>query len=205
MGVLRRKPCDTTCHDIQVITVADERGTRRGSSGVGRQKLLLYVYTALAIVMMAAIFWFSAQVGADSSSKSDAIAAVICEKLIPGFSSLAADAQDGVFSAVTFAVRKTAHMTEYAILGALYCLGIYQLGIVRGICIRELSRTGLVAWVLAVAYASSDEAHQLFVDGRSGMVSDVVIDSIGAVVGIFLVLVVLKRKERKRGCASSGS
>ncbi len=117
---------------------------------MGRQKLLLYVYTALAIAMMAAIFWFSAQVGADSSSKSNAIAAVICEKLIPGFSSLAADAQDGVFSAVTFAVRKTAHMTEYAILGALYCLGIYQLGIVRGICIRELSRTGLVAWVLAV-------------------------------------------------------
>ena len=103
---------------------------------MGRQKLLLYAYAALAIAMMAVIFWFSAQVGTDSSSKSDAIAAAICEKLIPGFSSLAFDAQDEIFSTVTFAVRKTAHMTEYAVLGALYCLTLCQLGKIRGIHVR---------------------------------------------------------------------
>ena len=197
-------PCDSTCHDMWAVPPLTS-GEKEGGPIMGRQKLLLYAYATLAIAIMAVIFWFSAQVGTDSSSKSDAIAAVICEKLIPRFSSLAVDAQDEMFSTVTFAVRKTAHMTEYAVLGALYCLVIYQLEIVRAIRIRELSRTGLVAWALAVAYASTDEIHQLFVDGRSGMASDVVIDSIGAAVGILLVLAVLKRQEKKQGSGSAQS
>lgn len=166
---------------------------------MSRQKVLLYTYAALAIFMMAAIFWFSAQVGSDSSSTSDAIASVICENLIPGFESLSLDAQDSLFSTVTLAVRKTAHMTEYAVLGALYCLAMYQLGTTRSVRVRGLGRTGLVAWVLAVAYAATDEVHQLFVDGRSGMASDVVIDSVGAAIGIALVILVLLRQERNRG------
>ena len=96
-------------------------------------------------------------------------------------------------------------MTEYAVLGALYCLVIYQLGKVREIRVQGLSRKGIVAWALTIAYASSDEVHQLFVDGRSGMASDVVIDSIGTAVGILLVLAVLKRHEKKQGSGSAQS
>lgn len=197
-------PCDSTCHDMRAVPPLTS-GEKEGGPIMGRQKLLLYAYAALAIAMMAVIFWFSAQVGTDSSSKSDAIAAAICEKLIPGFSSLAFDAQDEIFSTVTFAVRKTAHMTEYAVLGALYCLTLCQLGKIRGIHVRGGGRKGLVAWALAVAYASTDEIHQLFVDGRSGMASDVAIDSIGAAVGILLVLAVLKRQEKKQGSGSAQS
>jgi VanZ family protein len=69
-------------------------------------------------------------------------------------------------------LRKCAHMTEYAILAAL---------LVRAI--------GSYAWAfaLAVAYAATDEVHQLFVRGRHGSPVDVAIDAVGALIGLALV------------------
>jgi VanZ family protein len=66
-------------------------------------------------------------------------------------------------------LRKCAHMTEYAILAVL---------LVRA--------TGSYAWAfaLAVAYAASDEVHQLFVRGRHGSPVDVAIDAVGALIGL---------------------
>jgi VanZ family protein len=66
-------------------------------------------------------------------------------------------------------LRKCAHMTEYAILAVLL-----------------LRATGSYAWAfaLAVAYAASDEVHQLFVRGRHGSPVDVGIDAIGALIGL---------------------
>lgn len=63
-------------------------------------------------------------------------------------------------------------MTEYAILAVL---------LVRA--------TGSYAWAfaLAVAYAASDEVHQLFVRGRHGSPLDVAIDAVGALIGIGLL------------------
>jgi len=71
-----------------------------------------------------------------------------------------------------FVLRKCAHMTEYAILAVL---------LVRA--------TGSYAWAfaLAVAYAATDEVHQLFVRGRHGSAVDVAIDALGAVIGLAVV------------------
>jgi VanZ family protein len=67
-------------------------------------------------------------------------------------------------------LRKLAHAAEYAILAAL----LY----------RALRRPG-PAFVLAVAYAVTDEVHQLFVPGRAGRPLDVAIDAAGALVGLW--------------------
>jgi VanZ family protein len=63
-------------------------------------------------------------------------------------------------------------MTEYAILAVL---------LVRA--------TGSYMWafVLAVAYAGSDEFHQTFVRGRHGSPVDVGIDAVGALIGLTLL------------------
>jgi VanZ family protein len=68
-----------------------------------------------------------------------------------------------------YVLRKCAHMTEYAILAIL---------LVRA--------TASYAWAfaLAVAYAASDEFHQLFVRGRHGSPIDVGIDAVGALIGL---------------------
>ncbi len=43
-----------------------------------------------------------------------------------------------------------------------------------------------IAWGAAIIYAVTDEIHQSFVPGRTSLLSDVVIDSIAAAVGIFV-------------------
>lgn len=44
--------------------------------------------------------------------------------------------------------------------------------------------TIIIALILCVVFAITDEYHQMFVAGRTGQTMDVVIDSIGAVVGL---------------------
>ena len=86
-------------------------------------------------------------------------------------------------------VRKTAHATEYAILGLLIA-GAY---IERGTSIRKGI---LIPWGAATLYAATDEFHQLFVPGRSGQVSDVMLDSAGVLAGV-LVLAAIRAAWRK--------
>jgi VanZ like family len=61
-------------------------------------------------------------------------------------------------------LRKLAHATEYAVLGALL--------------VRASGRAG-VAFGLGVIYAVSDEVHQSFVTGRHGAPLDVAVDALG--------------------------
>ena len=94
--------------------------------------------------------------------------------------------------ALQFPIRKSGHFLEYAALGA----AVYQLlqaidRVPRGVWPRRLA-----AWGLAVAYAATDELHQLFVSGRSGQPTDVLIDACGALAGI-AVAVLLTRVRQK--------
>jgi VanZ family protein len=75
-------------------------------------------------------------------------------------------------------LRKGAHLTEYAILGAL----LY----------RALGRESL-ALALGIAYAATDEFHQHFVRGRHASPVDVAIDAVGLAAGM---LVWLRLRER---------
>jgi VanZ family protein len=69
-------------------------------------------------------------------------------------------------------LRKGAHMTEYAILGLLL--------------LRAIGRE-LPALALGIGYAITDEIHQHFVSGRHASPVDVLIDTTGVAIGIFLV------------------
>ncbi|HSK17485.1 MAG TPA: VanZ family protein [Gaiellaceae bacterium] len=69
------------------------------------------------------------------------------------------------------ALRKLAHVAEYAVLGALLQ--------------RALAREPL-AFVLGSGYAVTDEIHQAFVSGRQGSALDWLIDTVGVAIGVFL-------------------
>jgi VanZ family protein len=69
-------------------------------------------------------------------------------------------------------LRKGAHMTEYAILGLLL--------------LRAIGKE-LPALALGIAYAITDELHQHFVRGRHASPIDVLIDTVGLAIGIFIV------------------
>jgi VanZ family protein len=68
-----------------------------------------------------------------------------------------------------YVLRKFAHVTEYAILGAFL--------------LRALARE-VPAFLAALAYAASDEIHQRFVAGRHASPVDVAIDAIGITIGL---------------------
>jgi VanZ family protein len=70
------------------------------------------------------------------------------------------------------ALRKLAHLAEYAVLGALL--------------LRALNRRA-PALALGLAYAVTDEIHQHFVRGRHASAVDVAIDTAGVVAGIVLL------------------
>lgn len=50
----------------------------------------------------------------------------------------------------------------------------------------------LFALLCGMSYAIFDEIHQLFIDGRSGQITDVIIDSIGVAIGICVFMVMYK-------------
>jgi VanZ family protein len=89
---------------------------------------------------------------------------------------------------VHLVVRKAGHVSEYAILAALIWRGLRRPaeGPPRGWSWREPGQ----ALALSVAYAATDELHQMFVSTRHASVYDVLIDGCGAGVGLLLVWVV---------------
>jgi VanZ family protein len=75
-------------------------------------------------------------------------------------------------------LRKGAHITEYAVLGAL----LY----------RALEREA-PALAAGIAYAAADELHQHFVRGRHASPVDVAIDAVGVALGMLIWLRVRER------------
>lgn len=74
-------------------------------------------------------------------------------------------------------IRKTAHFSLYLVLGFL------SINFIKD---YKISRKMLLGVLFCFLYACSDEIHQLFLDGRSGQLSDVLLDTSGAIIGIFI-------------------
>ncbi len=83
-------------------------------------------------------------------------------------------------AAVHAAIRKLAHVTEYAVL-----VGLWFRALQRGAGMSPGASAGL-ALVIAVSWASLDEWHQRFVPSRTPSVLDVGVDTLGGVVGAAL-------------------
>lgn len=136
----------------------------------------------LALVWMCVIFAFSAQTKEESSVVSQGFSYRIVNTTgLLLHLHIDEEQLREIANAIEGFVRKGAHMTEYAILAILFYiwLGRWQLSHRRMAC---------TAAVLTILYACSDEIHQLFVVGRAGRVSDVLIDSAGAIIGLALFL-----------------
>ena len=129
---------------------------------------------------------FSASSDKSSGPRSSRIIGPIVRWLAPGISDRALDD-------VVHFVRKTAHVTEYAILALLLWRALQKPGSRRGDeadSSKPKPWRWPVAWgafALAVLYAITDEFHQSFVPSRTGHSLDVLIDSCGAAAGLFVL------------------
>ena len=86
-------------------------------------------------------------------------------------------------------VRKLAHLTEFTILGSVLYT-ILRRYITYGTVIKTIG--------LGMLIASLDEFIQLFSPGRSSQFSDILIDTIGVVIGILVVKLVYYIRYKRR-------
>lgn len=101
-------------------------------------------------------------------------------------------------------IRKAGHVSEYTVLCALCWRG---LAIRDGATspARELRRRAMTAWLIAVAFAVTDEWHQSFVPSREGQVRDVAVDALGATLAILGILWWIRGRNRTDGSPSQES
>ncbi len=94
-----------------------------------------------------------------------------------------------------FFLRKAAHIFEYAVLVILLFNAFFRSFEKKQ---KQPSFKTVVFYVFLISflYAVSDEFHQTFVFGRSGNIKDVLIDSVGIILGIIVFLVSVKSKNR---------
>jgi VanZ family protein len=96
---------------------------------------------------------------------------------------LAPDISVATIASIQLVVRKCGHLTEYAILAALLyrALRLYR------------ERVFAIAFIIAAFYAALDEFHQSFVASRTSSVWDVMVDCIGALIGLVICLFFRRR------------
>ncbi len=109
------------------------------------------------------IFSFSSQSGVSSQKLSDSLVPIILLNKFPFLGIL---------------IRKTAHFMEYAILFFLAANYFKEFNNPKYL---------FIALLFSILCAFFDEFHQLFVDGRSGQIKDVLIDSMGAFVTLLIL------------------
>ncbi len=138
------------------------------------------IFGMLVIIWMMVIFNFSAQNAEKSSAASTAVTEKVVKVVVKDYEQMPKSKQEKLFDKFQFFVRKTAHFSEYALLGILIWLLLMAYNV-------SVKYRGVASLVISAIYASTDEFHQTFSDGRSPQIKDVCIDSSGALVGILIV------------------
>lgn len=145
---------------------------------------------ALAVAVLATIFLFSNQVNQASQQFSGGIAGWVGEHLhLLTWEDVAE--KTARFEEVNLILRKLGHACGYLLLSIAVMTALSQFPLL-------LKRRLVLAALICVLYACCDEFHQLFVDGRTGQMIDVLWDSCGIATGLkYSYLVILKHRKRK--------
>lgn len=136
------------------------------------------------MLCMLSIFLFSTDNSRESTSKSNRVILGITNLFHKDLSN---KEKEKIIDMFFVPIRKMAHFGIYLVLG------ISLISFLREFSIPILKLL-LLSIFLAFLYACSDEIHQLFVPGRSGQFSDVLLDTLGASVGIFIYYLLFRKR-----------
>lgn len=185
-----------------------------------KQKTNIILSAILVIAWMIVIFYFSAMPAEESESQSLNIVNKVVEKF-EAKSSLSINENDGkaiqtrkvenkeslqnttksdiatnqhrsiktnkaTILKLNRLLRKFAHASVYFILYILVLNLIYQ---IKG---KYKFAYCMISIAVCFVYACTDEFHQLFVDGRAGLFSDVIIDTIGATISFIIIEIIYR-------------
>lgn len=148
--------------------------------------LKLILLLTLAIVWMALIFKLSGMTSKNSNGKSTDIISLFIEDTLDitneyGITSShpTDEKLDKAANLINAPMRKVIHASVYFVL-AFFIMVFLNIVFDHKKYILSI----VIALIISAAFASSDEFHQTFVNGRTGQVLDVLIDTLGAIVGI---------------------
>lgn len=180
-----------------------DRWMKKNYDFKSRRGFLRWFLTCLTLFWMVFIFMMSSAGKDESNSQSGAVCEFICEHFVEGYEEMAPEEQIQIQQKISFPVRKCAHLSEYAVLGALMTLTAASWRREGEETMRTGETPGGTVRILPVLaagflYAVSDEIHQIFVPGRSGEPRDVLIDTSGVLIGICLVRFHFSLRERRK-------
>ena len=153
-------------------------------------RLLRVVLWLLVLAWMAVIFCFSTENADESSSTSGTVIRWLLAHFDGEFDSLTPAEQFMRIEDWSFAVRKLAHFTVFAVLGCL----------LTAACAVDLGpgEAFAAAMILGILYAFSDELHQYFVPGRACQLRDVCIDASGVLLGAGVFTLIRRTRMRRK-------
>ena len=140
----------------------------------------------LTVFLMVFIFSMSAQNAEASNQTSGGVIRFTLSLVYPGFNSLGQQAQNQIVSSLQGLVRSTAHFSVFAAHCFSYLIFTLTLEKLK-LLMRYLSSI-----IFSVLYAVSDEIHQLFTPGRAFQFTDVLVDTLGIMLGAAVMYLIMK-------------
>ena len=155
----------------------------------------------LVLIWMITIFYLSSMDSDHSNTKSKETINVVVENTIDVTNNIGITNEpttkeniNSIVNVLNKPLRKCMHATVYFLLVILVINAFNQMHLLTRV------NTYLYSIIICFIYACTDEIHQLYVAGRTGQFIDVLIDTIGALLGclVFYIGSKLINKNRKR-------
>ena len=152
---------------------------------------------ALVVIWLVVIFKFSATDGQNSDGQSKGVlmgvlaeGTLIAQKIGMIENNLTQNQVENLMEALNKPIRKVAHATIYCVLSILLLYAFFTKE-------KTLLRNCIIVAMLCFLYSLTDEFHQTYIDGRTGMFTDCLIDTFGAILGCLVYQFILKLKNNK--------
>ena len=132
-------------------------------------------YGLIAVLIMLAVYMFSSQSGDSSGATSMNVTENVSQHIF------ADNIGRDTLEILEQIIRKLAHFIEFA------ALGFFVFAFTDTFAIKR-KKAIIISLIFSALYALSDEIHQFFVPERACRLTDVLLDSFGALCGILIFI-----------------
>lgn len=157
-----------------------------------KKNILRLILIVLLCGTFSIIFGFSSQDSEQSGGLSKKITTAVVN-FIPKLRELDNLQKEEVTHRMEKVIRKIAHFSIYTVVGFLL------MTLVSTYKLKNLDRIA-ISLIVGVIYASTDEMHQAFIPGRAAQITDVMLDSLGVMLGIALAMTIMEIKKVVCNC-----
>jgi len=149
--------------------------------GMKYKEIISWVFV---LIWMIIIYCLSSQSATESSLVSSGITDRVYQLLSNVFKNIEVEALEAF-------IRNIAHFTLYFILGFLLLNALHYNSL-------DKRNNLIITLLVCIPYSISDEIHQLFVPGRAFQISDIIIDILGSLTGIWGFKILIGFRDLKR-------